>query len=320
MTTTRSNIYTKLLITFLYLFSSSIAWANSSLDQQLRDAASGGTTEQVSDLIRQGAKIDAPGKFGKRPLMFAAEAGDAGIVAVLLSYGAEVNARTKSGSSALTLAAENGHAQVTALLIELGANVHDRTRAGRDPLMISAKRGDHIIVAQLLKFGADVRSSDRKGNSALMHAIKAGHSEVVKTLFRYSDRLAPCVPNNAGLTPLMVAINKKQHEVINILLTKIKNVNFQDNFGASALHYAATTGNHEIIQYLVEQRQADINLQDQEGSTPLIEAVKAGHTKAVSQLLTNGADKNLKNSTGKTAQQFAQENNKPAILKLLLTR
>ncbi|KAG1665692.1 Ankyrin [Nymphon striatum] len=289
-------------------------WINSFMMQHLEELP-----EQVSELIRKGANIDAPAKYGKRPLMFAAESGDTDIVAVLLSFGAEVNARTKSGSTALTFAVENGHAQISGLLIELGANVHDRTRTGFNPLMIAAKRGDAVIVAQLLAFGADVRSSDRKGNSALMHAIKAGHTEVVKTLFKYSNQVAPSVPNNAGLTPLMVAIDKEQNKSIEILLGKITNINFQDNFGAAALHYAAARNNLDVVKYLVVNG-ANINLQDEDGSTPLIAAVKAGHAETVSYLLASGADITIKDTSDKTAQLIAKEEKKQAILDLFTSK
>ena len=294
------------------------AWAaNQSLDQQLRDAASDGNTNLVTTLIEKGASIDAPGKYGKTPLMYAAELGNTDIIGVLLSHNADVNARTKSGSTALTFAAENGHASVTALLVQLGANVHDRTRAGWNSLMIAAKNGYDVIVAQLLEFGADVRSSDRKGNSAMMYAIQAGHPKVIKTLFQYSDLVAPCVPNNEGITPLMAAIDNKQQEIIDVLLPVSKNLSFIDKYGAGVLHYAVANDNLKLVESLLGEKEIKINLQDEDGITPLIEAVELGSEALVTLLLANGADKLLKSTKGKTAQQLAEEKGKQNIVNLL---
>jgi len=307
----------KLIIFSLLLVTASwAATSNSSLDQQLRDAASEGNTDVLTALIEKGANIDAPGKYGKTPLMYAAELGNINVIGILLSHNANVNARTASGSTALTFAAENGHASVTAMLVQFGANVHDRTRAGWNSLMIAAKNGYDVIVAQLLEFGADVRSSDRKGNSAMMYAIQAGHTKVIHTLFKYSDLVAPCLPNNQGITPLMAAIDNKQQEIIDILLPVTKNLDFVDKYGASVLHYAVSTNNLKLVKSLIGMKGVTINLQDEDGATPLLEAVEIGAVSIVSFLLKNGVDINLKNNEGKTAQQLAEEKGNKEIIEL----
>ena len=318
--TSRSVFVKFLAFIFIAFLSVNSVWAasNSALDQQLRDAASEGNAKLVTALIDKGANIDAPGKYGKTPLMYAAELGKTDTIGILLSHSANVNARTKSGSTALTFAAENGHASVTAMLIQLGANVHDRTRAGWNSLMIAAKNGYDVIVAQLLEFGADVRSSDRKGNSAMMYAIQAGHPNVIKTLFRYSDLVAPCVPNNQGVTPLMAAIDNKQTEIIAVLLPVTKNLNFTDKYGASVLHYAVANNSLKVVKSLIALKNININLQDDDGMTVLHEAVEAGNADMVSFLLENSANKTLKNSKGQTAEQLANVKGNQAIVKLLV--
>lgn len=300
----------------LMILSSNISIADESLNQQLREAASEGNTAFVSELVGKGADIDAPGKYGKTPLMFAAELGKTDTIAILLSHDANVNARTKSGSTALTFAAENGHASITAMLVQLGANVHDRTRAGWNSLMIASKNGYDIIVAQLLEFGADVRSSDRKGNSAMMYAIKEGHPKVIKTLFQYSDLVAPCLPNHQGVTPMMAAIDNNQQEIFDILLPVSENLKFKDKYGANALHYAAESGKLSFVKSLINKGNVDINSQDDDGDSPLIEAVEKGSVEIVSYLLSKGADVSLKTTGGKTAKDIATEKGNAEVLKL----
>jgi ankyrin repeat protein len=310
----------KNIILFIFAYISMIsnsAWSNADLDKQLRDVASGGSENQLNHLIKKGANVDAPGKYGKRPLMFAAESGNINIVVTLLSYGAEVNARTKKGDTALTLAALNSHAAITALLIEFGANIHDRTRAGLDSLMIAAKNGNVVIVRQLLQFGADVRSSDRHGNTALIHAIKSNYADVVEALFNNSKHIAPCVPNNIGVTPLMTAINGGNEKIIEIMLPKIKHINFQDNFGSSALHYAAEKNNLRVVKYLVNKKQAQIDMEDLDKETPLFYAVRAENIEVVKFLLANKASKLHKNSLGITAYQLAAKSKNKAMMELL---
>lgn len=296
---------------------SSNAWpANDALDEQLRDAAVDGNIELVSTLIDDGANVDAPGKYGKTPLMYAAESGNTDAIALLLSHDANVNARTSSGSTALTFAAENGHESVTAMLVHFGADVHDRTRAGWDSLMIAAKNGYALIVAQLLEFGADVRSSDRKGNSAMLYAIEAGHTDVIKTLFEYSDLVAPCLPNHQGLTPLMSAIDNEQSEIFDILLPVSSNLDFTDKYGAGVLHHAADSGNLDVVKSLMGIEKLNADIQDDDGNTALMDAVESGNVEIAAYLLSAGVDTSLKNQSDKNASQIAMDSGEPELVAL----
>lgn len=130
------------------------------------------------------------------------------------------------------------------------------------------------------------------------YAIQAGHPKVIKTLFQYSDLVAPCVPNNEGITPLMAAIDNKQQEIIDVLLPISKNLSFIDKYGAGVLHYAVANNNLKLVESLLGSKEIKINLQDEDGITPLIEAVEQGSEALVTLLLPNGADKLLKTEKG----------------------
>ena len=62
---------------------------------------------------------------------------------------------------------------------------------------------------------------------------------------------------------------------------------------------------------------ADINLQDDNGISALMEAVQADSEDSVSILLEAGADKTLKNSDGKTALDLAVKEGNKVIQSLL---
>ncbi|MCK5726250.1 MAG: ankyrin repeat domain-containing protein [Thiotrichaceae bacterium] len=272
-----------LLLASLFLPLSVSAEKGSELNDQLQIAASKGEIAQITQLLEQGADINTTSRFGKTPVMQAAESGKSAAIALLLSRGANVNFRTKSGSSALIFAAENGFPEVTAMLVEMGANIHDRTRTGWDAMMIAARDGHDVIVAQLLEFGADVRASDRRGNGALMYAIEGGHENVVSTLFQYSKLVSPCVPNDQGITPLMMAIDKRKDTIVKLLLPFSKNISHQDKSGDTALH----------------------------------RAVELSNVALVSELLAHNASTEIKNEDGKTVQQLAEDAKNTEIIDLL---
>jgi ankyrin repeat protein len=72
------------------------------------------------------------------------------------------------------------------------------------------------------------------------------------------------------------------------------------------LHYAATSGNPQVVQLLLEHY-AYIDAESPNGSTPLMMAAMYGSAEAVRVLLDAGADATVKNAIGLTALDFAQK-------------
>merc|ERR1712096_97353 len=76
-----------------------------------------------------------------------------------------------------------------------------------------------------------------------------------------------------GMTPLMWSIIWNSSECFErILEEKIVDVNLADEYGRTALHYAAEFGRNEMCDALLK-RGANVNAKDTIGRTPLIVAV-----------------------------------------------
>ena len=87
--------------------------------------------------------------------------------------------------------------------------------------------------------------------------------------------------------------------------------------GRSALHKAAFWGHEGTVCYLVHECGLDKDLQDYNGDTPLLDAVRFGHLKVVDILLKAGAKPTLKNAEGFDAFGLATEYGKDDVLKAL---
>lgn len=74
-----------------------------------------------------------------------------------------------------------------------------------------------------------------------------------------------------------------------------KILNFQDVFGNSLLHIAVQSENEECVELLLSKN-VDINLQNKDGCTPIIDAVSRNNAKIMVKLLKNGANLNLKSN------------------------
>ena len=74
-------------------------------------------------------------------------------------------------------------------------------------------------------------------------------------------------------------------------------LDFQDIWGNTPLHYAAKSGHLELVNRLVESG-VHLHLKNNTGMTPLHLACGIGHLEVVNRLLKSGVDLNVKDEDG----------------------
>lgn len=92
-----------------------------------------------------------------------------------------------------------------------------------------------------------------------------------------------------------IQVRKHIHKVDN---------NSHDSSKRYPIHLATVNGNFAIIKLLIDN-QANPNVQDNEGNTPLIKSIECGHEHLVKYLLNNGADPNLTDLDNNSALHWA---------------
>eukprot|EP00798_Chlamydomonas_sp_ICE-L_P005531 gene5531-4165_t len=93
----------------------------------------------------------------------------------------------------------------------------------------------------------------------------------------------------------------------------------KDEDGRSLLHTAAASGKIELSQFLASKGcDKYIDDADEEGWTPLMSAVSAGHEAAAQLLVSLEAMVNLVNSGGRSAIHYAGSKGSPGMIRLLL--
>lgn len=90
-----------------------------------------------------------------------------------------------------------------------------------------------------------------------------------------------------------------------------------DDDGWTLYHYAAAHDCAEMISWLKKNTSIDINRQDDENWTALVEACSAGHIAAASALLECGADPDIPTAFGHTAFSTAQLRGNTELKKML---
>lgn len=164
---------------------------------------------------------------------------------------------------------------------------------------------DSVVLA-LLQRGFDPNSPSPQGQPALMLAMQKSSNKVAEVLLGWkSTNLS--IKNPQSETPLMLAAITNQLDWTKKLIDKGADVNQP---GWTPLHYAATSGNIEIMRLLIENH-AYLDAASPNGTTPLMMAAHYGTSMSTKLLLEEGADPRIKNQLGLTALAFARQAKKP---------
>lgn len=122
-----------------------------------------------------------------------------------------------------------------------------------------------------------------------------------------------------GYTPIIVAIESGNNEILRILLENGANMMEEHPvFGKLTLHTAAYYENREAVEMLLEKNPGLVNVKSgSDGWSALQDATLKSNIDIVELLLKYGADPKQKDSKGGTAVDMATEFGKGRIVKLL---
>lgn len=212
--------------------------------------------------------------------------GSARQLADLLDHGLNPNSKTDGGTTLLMMAAPD--ADKVRLLLSRGAEPNPKALA-----IATAYRGTSPSVKALLDAGIDAKT-----RKALQHASMSGDLENVRLL------LSRGADPSAGLSD---AVTFGYPGIVRALIAAGASAKGTESSGINLLHWAAIANRPEVVPALVEAG-VSLNATDDFLYTPLMYAatIDFGDTRMLKALLKAGADKDIRNSQGRTALEQAR--------------
>lgn len=180
--------------------------------------------------------------------------------------------------------------QVRKILEESPSSINEQNEKGESPLLIAVHHNLIEIAKILIDYGADINLQDQIKDSPYLYAGAQGKTEILAYMLEKSE-------------PDQTVVNR---------------------FGGNALIPAAEKGHLANVKLLLADGRVNIDHQNNYGYTALIEAVALRdgskfYQDIVHELLVNGANKELRDNEGKTAEDYAKELGYTQILKQLST-
>ncbi|GFR15221.1 hypothetical protein TNCT_287101 [Trichonephila clavata] len=210
-----------------------------------------------------------------------------------------------------------------------------------ETLHTAAKNGNLSNLIILLENGVDVNSEDYEGRRPIHYAAENGNNAILGTLLTkgavynpldYNEKQPLQLTSNTEIKRLLISVEnsfrdlkKGNYQMVdNYISQGSKIINAKDKNGHTLLHWAASLGNQNVIQRLLDAG-AEIDQISVKGNTPLHIAVSNGHKEIVESLLQSARRDNRNafinaktTNRGITALHAAAENGDSKIVTVLL--
>ncbi|KAL4997450.1 ankyrin repeat-containing domain protein [Aspergillus recurvatus] len=205
---------------------------------------------------------------------------------------------------------------------------HLRVTADNDlfarALALVTDAGCLATIAQALWYLEDQQQSNSwssKNGSAIHLAAHFNLNQLVKDLI--AQGYDPNTPDINGVTPLALAAQRDLMDVLVTLTNAGSSVNQTDSGGRSPLHWAILDNLPDVVKFLLDQKDIDVNIPAARWShyTPLMLAAVYGYDDSVFMLLANpkiDVNKECANPEGATALILAARQGATGAVKLLL--
>ncbi|KAJ5738251.1 Mg2+ transporter protein CorA-like/Zinc transport protein ZntB [Penicillium malachiteum] len=245
-----------------------------------------GNVGMVKSILQKSTSLlEITSVYGQTPLLSAAEESKPAVAQILLQNGADIKHQNNQKDTALHIASRDGSTELARALIESSKDpLEIRNASHQTPLLTAVTNKHYDIVDILLGAGANINAQDDNGRTALSFAAEHGNQSLVKTLVGEKKAILD-IQDNSTKTALLLAVENgspeivsfllqaaenKQRDAVNLLLKSGADLWTKDEDAWTVFHYAARSGDLEIVQELLTQNPSFSKEQNNLGQTGLV--------------------------------------------------
>jgi ankyrin repeat protein len=305
----------------------------SELNKNAFDAVVYALLEETNDatikylLTLEGNEVEKRSHDSRTPIFWAAYKGNIGIMKHLFDKGAVINITDSHGNTPITFAASTGqkNTAVYALFEKNGALINEeKNEDGVNALfLIAPYLENEKELSYFVGKGFSLNDKDPKGNNIFNYAAKKGNIEFLKILIEKG--VNPKVTNQEGGNAILYASrgtrnSQNSQETYAFLENLGIAINVVGDNNRNPLHSIAyNNDNLDLFSYFIKKG-VDVNLQDDGGDSPFMNAANSNDLKVVQFLSDYVKDVNVKNENGRSALAMAVNKNTPEVVDFLLKK
>ncbi|MBO7244671.1 MAG: ankyrin repeat domain-containing protein [Alphaproteobacteria bacterium] len=225
-----------------------------------------------------------------------------------------IDAKDENGKSIMEEAILRDNMNMGARACLFGASLSQTVQDGRS-LLEWALVHDRDWLLQDFPKSEIIKEGEKFKGGILNKAIDCLASKSAKRLI--DNQIGLDDEDEQGRSPLMNALRVNKPEIAEKLLESFVDFEHCDLKGQSVLFYAIRSDNSYYLGRLLEKADRLVNVPDNQGVTPLMQAVLMGNQVMVEKLVHQGADLLRKNDVGEDAFHLAMTQGNTQIANLI---
>ncbi|MGP1439531.1 MAG: ankyrin repeat domain-containing protein [Treponema sp.] len=286
--------FSKNFTTFTSLLNATNIYSKDSSGESVLHIAVRNNTKKeiVQYILENSTLINVVNMVGDSPLHIAVGFDNEILGDVLIEKNADIFILNDKGFSPLTLAIELGGKRGEWFFNKKTLTAKDEN--GNTALHIVCQRGYARVIKDMVNNGSDINAINNNNETPLFSALKGDSYHVIKILLTFAENRMMYISKRdfLGNSPLHICVKEKAYNSAKLLLSEANGnatfVNLSNQAGNTALHEAASFGDVSLIKLFLAYN-ADINVQDNTGKSPLSRAILSSRVEAARLLLLSGS-------------------------------